>query len=92
MWASPWLQQNCLMSRVFIKPTLVQTQRQKQLSLNPPTPNSRGLRFGNFVQIRDVVNEEMEAVWAGTKSASDGLDTAVARGNKLLRKFEKANK
>ncbi len=64
----------------------------KQLSLNPPTPNSRGLRFGNFVQIRDVVNEEMEAVWAGTKSASDGLDTAVARGNKLLRKFEKANK
>ena len=63
----------------------------KQLSLNPPTPNSRGLRFGNFVQIRDIINEEMEAIWAGTKSASDALDTAVERGNKLLRKFEKAN-
>ena len=64
----------------------------QQLSLNAPTPNSRGLRFGNFVQIRDVINEELEAIWAGTKTASDGLDTAVERGNKLLRKFEKANK
>ncbi len=63
----------------------------KQLSLNPPTPNSRGLRFGNFVQIRDVINEEMEAIWAGKKTASDGLDAAVERGNKLLRKFEKIN-
>ncbi len=62
-----------------------------QLGLNPPTPNSRGLRFGNFVQIRDVINEEMEAIWAGGKSASDGLDAAVERGNKLLRKFEKVN-
>ena len=63
----------------------------KQLSLNAPTPNSRGLRFGNFVQIRDVINEEMEAIWAGKKTASDGLDAAVERGNKLLRKFEKVN-
>ncbi|MCP4071866.1 MAG: sn-glycerol-3-phosphate ABC transporter substrate-binding protein UgpB [Hyphomicrobiales bacterium] len=63
----------------------------KQLSLNPPTPNSRGLRFGSFVQIRDIINEEMEAIWAGSKTASDGLDTAVERGNKLLRKFEKVN-
>jgi len=63
----------------------------KQLSLNAPTANSRGLRFGNFVQIRDVVNEEMEAIWAGKKTASDGLDAAVERGNKLLRKFEKVN-
>ena len=63
----------------------------KQLSLNTPTANSRGLRFGNFVQIRDIINEEMEAIWAGTKSASEGLDAAVERGNKLLRKFEKVN-
>ncbi|MDA1099453.1 MAG: sn-glycerol-3-phosphate ABC transporter substrate-binding protein UgpB [Proteobacteria bacterium] len=64
----------------------------KQLSLNTPTPNSRGLRFGNFVQIRDVINEEMEAIWAGKKTAQEGLDDAVARGNVLLRKFQKANK
>ena len=64
----------------------------KQLSLNQPTPNSRGLRFGSFVQIRDIINEEMEAIWSGKKSASEGLDDAAARGDKLLRKFERANK
>ncbi len=63
----------------------------KQLSLNQPTPNSKGLRFGNFVQIRDIVNEELEAVWSGDKSANEALDTAVERGNKLLRKFERQN-
>lgn len=60
-----------------------------QLSLNQPTPNSRGIRFGNFVQIRDVVNEEMEALWAGDKSGQEAMDAAVERGNALLRKFER---
>lgn len=64
----------------------------KQLSLNTPTPNSKGVRFGSFVQIRDIINEEMEAIWNGSKSADKGLDDAARRGNKLLRKFEKANK
>ncbi len=64
----------------------------KQLSLNTPTANSRGLRFGNFVQIRDIINEELEAIWAGKKTATQGLNTAVKRGDKLLRKFEKANR
>lgn len=61
----------------------------QQLSLNTPTPNSRGLRFGNFVQVRDVINEEMEALWAGDKTAKEALDAAVSRGNDLLRKFER---
>lgn len=64
----------------------------KQLSLSQPTANSRGVRFGNFVQVRDVINEEMEAIWNGSKTASQGLDDAAERGNKLLRKFERANK
>lgn len=64
----------------------------RQLSLNQPTPNSRGLRFGSFVQIRDIINEEMEAVWNGSKTADAAMDTAVERGNKLLRKFERANR
>ena len=37
-------------------------------------------RFGNFVQIRDVINEELEALWAGNKSAKAALDAAVDRG------------
>jgi sn-glycerol 3-phosphate transport system substrate-binding protein len=63
-----------------------------QLRLNKPTPNSKGVRFGNFVQVRDIINAEMENIWKGSKSASDALDSAVKQGNVLLRKFEKANK
>jgi sn-glycerol 3-phosphate transport system substrate-binding protein len=64
----------------------------QQLSLHKPTPNSKGLRIGNFVQIRDVVDEELESVWSGKKDAKAALDEAVKRGNELLRKFEAANK
>lgn len=63
----------------------------QQLSLNQPTANSRGLRFGNFVQIRDVLNEEMEALWSGKKSAQQALDSAKTRGDKLLQKFKATN-
>ena len=62
----------------------------RQMTDKAPTENSKGLRFGNFVQIRDIINEEMESIWGGTKSAQEGLDDAVSRGNALLRKFEAA--
>ncbi|MCC6210980.1 MAG: sn-glycerol-3-phosphate ABC transporter substrate-binding protein UgpB [Burkholderiales bacterium] len=64
----------------------------KQLTLHNPTANSKGLRFGNFVQGREVIEEEMEAVFAGKKDAKTALDEAVKRGNEILRKFEAANK
>ena len=64
----------------------------QELTLNPPTENSKGLRIGNFVQIRDVVDEELESVWSGKKDAKAALDEAVKRGNELLKKFEAANK
>ena len=63
----------------------------KQMTLNDPTENSKGLRFGSYVQIRDIINEELETVWAGRKSAQQGLDDAVRRGNELLRQFEEDN-
>ena len=63
-----------------------------ELSGKAPTPNSKGLRLGNFVQIRNVIDEELEAVWGGKKTAKAALDNAVKRGNELLAKFEKANK
>ncbi|MGY6535402.1 MAG: sn-glycerol-3-phosphate ABC transporter substrate-binding protein UgpB [Pararhodobacter sp.] len=62
----------------------------RQMTLNPPTENSSGLRFGNFVQIRDIISEEMEAVMAGSKSGQQAADDAVRRGNALLREFEAA--
>ncbi len=62
-----------------------------QMTLNEPSENSKGLRFGSYVQIRDIINEELEAVWSGQKSAQQALDDAAARGNDLLRRFEADN-
>jgi sn-glycerol 3-phosphate transport system substrate-binding protein len=64
----------------------------KQMTLHKPTENSKGLRFGNFLQVRDINYSELEAVFSGQKTAQQGLNDAVAAGNKLLRKFEAANK
>jgi sn-glycerol 3-phosphate transport system substrate-binding protein len=64
----------------------------RQLTNKPPTANSKGLRFGNFVQGREVIEEEMEAVFAGKKDPKAALDEAVRRGNEILRKFEAANR
>ncbi len=63
----------------------------KELSLNTPTANSRGIRFGNYVQIRDIINEELENIWNGSKTAQQAMDDASSRGNALLEKFQKAN-
>jgi sn-glycerol 3-phosphate transport system substrate-binding protein len=61
----------------------------KELTNKEPTENSRGLRFGGMVQMRDVWAEEIEAALAGKKSAKEALDAAVMRGNQMLRQFER---
>ncbi len=63
----------------------------KELTNKPPTANSKGLRLGNFVQIRNINDEELEAVWSGQKTAKQALDDAVKRGNEQLERFRKAN-
>jgi sn-glycerol 3-phosphate transport system substrate-binding protein len=60
-----------------------------ELTNKEPTENSRGLRLGNMVQLRDVWSEEIEAALAGKKSAKEALDAAVSRGNAMLRQFER---
>ncbi|WP_133010872.1 sn-glycerol-3-phosphate ABC transporter substrate-binding protein UgpB [Marinomonas flavescens] len=62
-----------------------------QMTATQPTVNSRGLRLGNFVQIRDVINGALESVWSGKETPQAALDTAVKRGDVLLRKFEKTH-
>jgi len=64
----------------------------RQLTNKTPTANSKGLRFGNFVQGREVIEEEMESVFAGKKDAKTAMNDAVTRGNVILRKFQSANK
>jgi sn-glycerol 3-phosphate transport system substrate-binding protein len=56
------------------------------------TKNSRGVRAGNMSQVRDVIDEELEAIWAGKKTVKQGLDDAVRRGNEVIERFNRANK
>ncbi|SMD16979.1 sn-glycerol-3-phosphate ABC transporter substrate-binding protein UgpB [Rhizobium sp. RU36D] len=63
----------------------------KQITLNAPTENSKGLRFGNYVQIRAVIDEEFQELLSGKKTAQQALDTLVERGNKLIADFAAAN-
>ena len=56
------------------------------------TDKSRGVRLGNFVQIRTIIDEELEGVWQGKKAPKEALDIAIKRGNEQLERFEKANK
>jgi sn-glycerol 3-phosphate transport system substrate-binding protein len=63
----------------------------EQMTLKPPTENSKGLRLGSFVLIRDVIDDELEQAFSGKKSAQGALDAAVERGNRLLRQFERSN-
>jgi ABC-type glycerol-3-phosphate transport system substrate-binding protein len=36
------------------------------------TDKSRGVRLGNFVQIRTIIDEELEGVWQGKQAAQGG--------------------
>ncbi len=56
------------------------------------TDKSRGIRLGNYVQIRTIEDEELEQVWGGKKTAKEALDSIVKRGDELLERFQKANK
>lgn len=60
--------------------------------MRPDEPATiKGIRLGNFIQIRDIIDEELETVWAGQASAGQALEAAAERGNAELRKFERAN-
>ena len=65
----------------------------KELTNKEPTENSRGLRFGNMVQMRDVWAEEIEAALAGQEDRASKRSTTPSRsGNAMLRTFEKTAK
>jgi sn-glycerol 3-phosphate transport system substrate-binding protein len=63
-----------------------------QITYKPPTGNSLGLRLGSFALIRDAIEDELEEMFAGRKTAKVALDSAVVRGNELLRQFERATR
>src|SRR5215475_10932452 len=63
----------------------------EQITLKPTTENSKGLRLGSFALIRDAIDDELEQAFSGKKTAQAAMDSAVERGNRLLRQFERAS-
>lgn len=56
------------------------------------TDNSRGIRLGGFVEIRTIMEEELERAFQGQQTAEQALASATTRGNVVLRNFERANR
>ncbi|APO72465.1 sn-glycerol-3-phosphate ABC transporter substrate-binding protein UgpB 3 (plasmid) [Rhizobium gallicum] len=62
-------------------------------SMNQPrTEDSRGIRLGFYVQFREVFMEETQKAFAGEQTMQAALDRTKARGDELLRRFEKTYK
>jgi sn-glycerol 3-phosphate transport system substrate-binding protein len=81
-----------LIDQGYYKKNPLQAVGIDQLNRAIPTPISRGLRLGYFVQIRNIINEELEQVWNGGKTPEQALASAAARSNEQLRTFEKTYK
>ena len=58
-----------------------------ELSNKPPKAWTMGIRLGYMPQLRQIERNEMEAVFAGSKSAKNALDEAKRQGDKLLAQF-----
>lgn len=63
-----------------------------QLTSGNNTPNTQGIRLGNFVAVRDAIEDELENILARKKSVQQGLDDAVAKGNEILKEFASSYK
>ena len=72
----------------FYKQNPEQWTAMSQLINARPTPNSRGLRLGNYDDVRAAIEGELELVFDGKQTVEQGLDEAVARGNAILKQFE----
>ena len=62
------------------------------LTATPTSGNSRGIRLGNFTQIRAEIRAELEAAFTGTKDMQTALNDAADRSNQILRRFEQTFK
>jgi len=58
-----------------------------QMNSGKSTPNSQGIRLGNYASIRDAIEEQMELIFSGKKTPKQGLDDAVAKSRDILKEF-----
>ena len=58
-----------------------------QITSGKTTANSQGVRLGNLIAIRDVIEGEMENILSGKKTSKQGLDEAVKKSDDILKEF-----
>ena len=64
----------------------------EQMLRGTTSENTRGLRLGGLVEIRNIIQEEMEKMLQGQQSAEQAMAAASTRGNVVLRNFERTNR
>lgn len=56
------------------------------------SPASQGVRLGNFVEIRDIVQTALEKCFAGVVSAKAALDEAAKAADRVLKEYTELHK
>lgn len=56
------------------------------------TENTRGIRLGGYVEIRNIIQEEMEKAFQGQQNGQQTLAAITTRGNQVLRNFERQSR
>jgi sn-glycerol 3-phosphate transport system substrate-binding protein len=64
----------------------------ESLTASDPTPITRGIRLGNFTQIRAEFANQMQAVFANKESVQEGVDKLVKNGDAVLARFDQTYK
>jgi sn-glycerol 3-phosphate transport system substrate-binding protein len=75
----------------FYKDNLAAEIAVLEVMASKPTPYTRGIRVGNYVEIRDMIIDNLEKAFSGELAPKAALDNAVDKGNQMLESFEKAN-
>jgi hypothetical protein len=89
IWTQCWgLMRGLKLLFLFKNPKMAMLGKGVSFFNTPKITFGRFLKLGNHVQIRAVIDEELEQVWAGRKSAKEALDAIVQRGNQQLERFQ----
>lgn len=64
----------------------------EQMLRGTTSENTRGLRLGGLVEIRNIIQEEMEKMLQGQQTGEQAMAAAATRGNVVLRNFERTNR
>lgn len=75
----------------FYKDNLAAEIAVLEVMASKPTPYTRGIRVGSYIEIRDMIIDNLEKAFSGEVAPKEALDNAVKTGNQMLEAFEKSH-